>query len=290
MRKFCLFLSVLPLLVACKSQQIQPDYKPAAVLELEQVEAYSINQFNLYYNLIITNPLPIEAIIEIDNWDCIVNGMYLDCENAALTLEGDEALGIKLKVEPSSTVEKILTMNLDLKNQGQVLINNEGDEYITKMSVNIIFHYEQGRTYDYEAISDSSFPHIKEPQFTITSIAVLQAELVNTRFRVRIRIDNPNIFPVALSSFGYILYGDGRFWANGRENDLLDIPAQSSAETNLYFMMNFIDMKRQLLDDIIAMRDVSYRFLGNVEVGTNIALLPRFKMDFERSGNSPVYK
>jgi hypothetical protein len=54
--------------------------------------------------------------------------------------------------------------------------------------------------------------------------------------------------------------------------------------------MNFIDMKRKLLDDIIAMRQVHYRFSGNVDVGTGAEWLPVFNMIFDRSGNSPVVK
>jgi LEA14-like dessication related protein len=118
----------------------------------------------------------------------------------------------------------------------------------------------------------------------------MQAELINTRFRVSLRIDNPNFFPVALSSFGYELYGEGRFWADGEEQDVLYIPAKGSAETNLFLLMNFINMKRHLLDEVIAMQLVRYRFTGEVEVGTGVSWLPQFHMGFDRTGNSIVLK
>jgi hypothetical protein len=54
--------------------------------------------------------------------------------------------------------------------------------------------------------------------------------------------------------------------------------------------MNFINMKRNLLDDIIAMRQVAYRFSGEAEVETGIEWLPSFQMAFERSGRSEVLK
>jgi hypothetical protein len=84
------------------------------------------------------------------------------------------------------------------------------------------------------------------------------------------------------------LYGDGRFWAEGEETEALHIPAGSAVETELLLTMNFINMRRELLDQIIALRQVNYRFTGEVVVSTGIAYLPQFRLDFERSGYSEV--
>jgi LEA14-like dessication related protein len=129
---------------------------------------------------------------------------------------------------------------------------------------------------------------VKEPTFTITSITVLQADLINTRFKLSMRIDNPNAFPITLSSLHYELYGDGRFWNDGDEKNLAVVPAKSSAEASFDFEMNFIGMKRRLFDDIVAMRDVRYRIIGSMEMGTGIPKLPDFHVNFDFSGISEV--
>jgi len=127
-----------------------------------------------------------------------------------------------------------------------------------------------------------------EPQFNIVSIAIIQADLVNTQFEAVIRIDNPNQFAVDLSSLSYQLYGNGKFWADGKGDDVLHVPALSSCETEFQFTMNFINMSRSLLDDVIAMREVRYRFSGDVEVDAVVPRVPSFQMTFERSGLSEV--
>jgi LEA14-like dessication related protein len=127
---------------------------------------------------------------------------------------------------------------------------------------------------------------IVEPELTITSITILQADLVNTRLKLGLKIDNPNTVPLTFSTFRYELYGDGIFWANGMEKNLAVIPAESSVETNIGLEMNFINMKRQLLDDIIAMREVSYRIVGSVDL--DAPEIPSFRIDFDFSGNSSV--
>jgi LEA14-like dessication related protein len=131
-------------------------------------------------------------------------------------------------------------------------------------------------------------PEILEPEFSISSIVILQAELINTRFKVRLRIDNPNSFPLKLSAFNYELYGAGRYWAEGRETDLVEIPPEGHAEKDLFLLMNFMNMKRDVLDQVIALQAVDYRFSGNVVVGAAGGGLPPFVMRFDRSGKSPV--
>ena len=52
--------------------------------------------------------------------------------------------------------------------------------------------------------------------------------------------------------------------------------------------MNFINMRRDLLDQVIQLRQVQYRFKGKAEVSTGIEYLPSFVMTFDRQGLSGV--
>jgi len=135
------------------------------------------------------------------------------------------------------------------------------------------------------AVVDS---RVKNPEFDIITIAVIQADLVNTLFEAVVKIDNPNNFAVELASINYKLYGNGKFWATGKALDILYIPANSSCETEFHFSMNFINMNRKLLDDVITMRMVNYRFEGDVEVEPVASGVSAFQMSFERSGLSEV--
>jgi LEA14-like dessication related protein len=128
----------------------------------------------------------------------------------------------------------------------------------------------------------------KEPLFEIVSIVILQAELINTRFETVLRVNNPNEFPLELSRIKYELYGNGLFWADGTDNDILKIPAKSIQDTRFNFTMNFINMNRKLLDDIIAMRKVQYIFKGEADVRGNYVKLPVSTMKFNCSGLSEV--
>jgi len=129
---------------------------------------------------------------------------------------------------------------------------------------------------------------ILEPEFIIVSILVLQADLVVTDFEATLRIENPNEFDIDLSSLTYELYVNGAFWANGRENNVLHVPANSSKETKFIFSMNFIDMSRSLLNDVIAMRQLGYRFRGQAQMQPDILNIPVFLVNYDCTGISEV--
>lgn len=127
-----------------------------------------------------------------------------------------------------------------------------------------------------------------EPKFEIVSIIIIQADLINTQFETVLKIDNPNNFDIQVSSIKYELYGNGLFWADGTENDILNISANSSKETKFRFSMNFINMNRKLLDDVIAMRQIQYRFKGEAQVQMKISRASPFVMKYDISGLSGV--
>jgi LEA14-like dessication related protein len=129
-----------------------------------------------------------------------------------------------------------------------------------------------------------------EPEFKIISIYIIQADLVVTEFEAILKIDNPNDFASVLSSIKYELYGNNYYWADGVANNILQIPAKSSCETRFRFSMNFINTNRRLLDDVIAMRRVRYRFKGQADMKFDVPKTPNFIVNFDCSGLSDVRK
>jgi len=130
--------------------------------------------------------------------------------------------------------------------------------------------------------------NIIEPKFEVMSIYIIQADLVVTEFEAVVKINNPNNFGIDLLSINYELYGDGYFWADGTVKDILHIPAQSSAETKFRFTMNFINTNRKLLDDVIAMRRINYRFKGQAEIRFDALRVSVSNVKFDYSGFSAV--
>jgi LEA14-like dessication related protein len=258
-----------------------PPENPRALLSFGKTEARNLEHITLHFNLEAENPRPSPARVEIKKWTLRLNGLE-ESQGAALTMIDQEA-------ELGALSSAGFPLKLDLTPAALAAFRLEGaGEFEAGLTLDVLFTYPGGAPVEVRVEGTAVFPRIRAPVFTIAAIAILKAELINTRFRVNLRIDNPNYFPVDLSSFSYELFEGGRFWAGGRETDVLHIPAGESAETRLFLVMNFINMKRELLDKIITLKQVRYRFTGEAEVSTGVDYLPEFRTSFDLSGLSEV--
>jgi LEA14-like dessication related protein len=226
----------------------------------------------------------------LGDWKVLMNGLDVKAGAVLTAGKGEESFplsGASAEVPPIP-----VKLELDLSHPVFAELAGPGYAGLKENQVRLAlypdFIYGAASTIPVQAEAEASFPQIREPVFTITAITVRKAELINTRFKVSLRVDNPNFFPVELSSLNYELYGDGRFWAGGKEQEILVVAPEDSAETSLSFVMNFINMRRELLDQVIALKEVKYRFTGEALVATGIAYLPQFLTQFDRSGLSEV--
>ena len=300
MSKFIRFL-VLSLLLFSACRTPPPGEVPPSTLVFQDIEASGVHQMVLYFRLEIENPRPNPLISSIQNWSVSISGVDVNAELTELFIVREEApqaqtginsLKIPLETQSHDATEIRLALHLDLRSEAEMFRPTrpqDEDYYQIELNLGMAYQYGASRPFSGKISGIAVFPRISEPELVITSIAILQAELINTRFRVNLQINNRNAFPVTLSAFKYELYGDGLFWASGEERDVFHIPAKGSAETRLFLLMNFINMRRGLLDEIIALRRVNYRFSGEAEVDIEVPWLPRFRMNFDRSGLSEVF-
>jgi LEA14-like dessication related protein len=274
-------MTLATLLGACKSSapaEIRAaEGDPAVRLLFDRAEAGTPEQVSLYFTLMVDNPRSRPAGIRLKGWGLLVNGLE---KSAGALLDLADTLP---PVEAAGSAAFPLRLDLDMAGGP-----GGAEDYRAILSLDLAYAGEDGGPRSGEASAEAAFPRVREPVFTITGIAVSRAELINTRFRVDLRIDNPNSFPLDLSGLKYELYGAGRFWADGSAKEALHIPPRASAETRLSLVMNFINMRRDLLDQVLARRRIPYRFTGSADIGTGLEHLPRFSMAFDRSGFSEV--
>ncbi|MDR1929007.1 MAG: hypothetical protein LBQ44_00110, partial [Treponema sp.] len=241
----------LLLLGACAGEpEAAPPPKPAVRLELDRIEAASPADIEVHLICRVTNPHSSGASFTMRGFRAFINGV----ESSAVFLELEEGYSAPKSEASFKGLCRVDTEKVSFK---------PGEDSVTlKAALDLDFAYDDGSRFLVPAAGEWSFPRVQEPVFTIESIRIFQAELINTRLRVKVRIDNPNPFPVSLSSFSYELYGADRFWAEGNQKNVCTVPGKESAGADLYMVMNFTNMRREVLDRIVEMRLVRYRFSG----------------------------
>jgi len=265
---------------SCKSKPVLIE-EALPSLVFDKLEADDPAHLTLFFSLEIKNPFPSAGIVTIESWRAELNGKKAP---SGFILSGFPDQGFPL-VSGFNSFPLVLKMDVDaLVREGLA----PADDYKVDLITGLSFKFDSHPPGELEVNGIAVFPGIQAPVFRITSIAILKAELINTRFRVGLRINNPNPFPVNLDTFSYELYGNGRLWADGSDKDIVRVPGKSAVEGNLFLIMNFINMKRDLLDQIINLIDVNYRFTGEAQVSTEIDYLPKFTTGFNLSGYSEV--
>ena len=264
-------------MAGCKTQP--ETLQTNARLSFDSLEADDPSKLSLNYLLEVEKPSNhINAQLSLRGWNTSINGVSMTIpvsfpDNFSFGNDSKAVIPIGFELNIPAMIEAGVPLR---------------DDFTVELVLDLIYR-NAASSIPLQARETITFPYIREPVFTINAIAVLRAELINTRFRVTMRIDNPNPFDVSLSSFEYELHGNGMFWADGTERDVFTVPARSSVAGDLYLMMNFIDMNRNLLDQVLWLQSVSYRFNGNTVVGTGVDYLPSFTSEFRLSGISPVY-
>ena len=251
-------------------------------LAFKGVQADDPAHLKLLFDLEAEPPLPQGGSAKITSWQIEIDGQD---GGAAFGLEYPQ--GDTLSMGTSNTSRLPLSLSMDI---GALAANGFApkDDYSIALIAELDYSLPSTPAERVEVRALAAFPGVQPPRFNITEIAVIKAELVNTRFRVGLTIDNPNPFPIELSAFSYNLYGNGLLWADGAEKNIIRIREKSSLNGNLMLLMNFINMNRTILDQVIMLEDVNYRFTGDVLVSTGIDFLPKFNDGFDVSGYSKV--
>jgi LEA14-like dessication related protein len=282
------FLLLYGFLLSCTTQSPPPETRqvspvvsldhPSARLLFDRIEAVTPDSISLLFHLEAENPRNEAAQVRAAAFNVTVNGVEQK-DAGGLALEGET-----LAAGSSGTYPLRLETALTEK----VLSGLPGPAGEAALRADITFTYASGEEVTISVDAAAPFPVIRKPAFQITAIAVKKAELINTRFKVSLKIDNPNGFPLELSSFTYELYNAGRFWADGIREDILMVPPESSAETDIFLTMNFINMNRELLNQIANLHDIDYRFTGEASVSAGMEYAPQFTIAYDLSGHSPV--
>ena len=249
---------------------------PSASLVFIGIEADDPDYLRLFFELNVIDPLPAVGHMVVESWKVEMEGQDA---SSAFTFD------CPTEYQGSSSFTIPIRLGMDIAALGAMGLAPRDDYSVTLVTA---LAFASNDTLKLEVSCTTGFPGVRSPQFSISSIAILKAELINTRFRVRLKIENPNPFPIELGELNYRLYGEGRFWTDGNERNRIRVERKSILEGDVFLVMNFIDMDRRLLDQIINLVDVNYRFTGEAQVYTGIEYLPRFGTSFSISGYSEV--
>jgi LEA14-like dessication related protein len=109
---------------------------------------------------------------------------------------------------------------------------------------------------------------LQSPRLSLVGVQVLSGDMFAQRFRVRVRVENPNDLELPVRGLEYkiILMGDS--FADGTSTDAFLLPARGEAEFDMLVTTNFVSSFGRLLSRVGGgkLEDIEYEITGKVFV------------------------
>jgi len=90
-------------------------------------------------------------------------------------------------------------------------------------------------------------PHVEAPRVTLASVQILRLGILEQRFQLGLRVQNPNDFPVRLAGLDYRVALNGERFASGVSDTAARIPASGETVIQVPVTANLMDTAQQLL-------------------------------------------
>jgi LEA14-like dessication related protein len=123
---------------------------------------------------------------------------------------------------------------------------------------------------------------LQSPKLSLVGVQVLSGDMFAQRFKVRVRVENPNDLELPVRGLEYqiILMGDS--FADGTSADSFLLPARGEAEFDMLVTTNFVSSFGRLLSRVGGgkLEDIEYELSGKVFVEKGMLR----KIPFSHSG------
>jgi LEA14-like dessication related protein len=109
---------------------------------------------------------------------------------------------------------------------------------------------------------------LESPTVSLLNVQVLSTDMFAQKFRVRVKVENPNNLELKVKGIEYeiLLMGDG--FAEGNSSDQFLLPAKGEAEFDMVVTTNFVSSLGRLISRKGGgkLEDVDYEIVGQIFV------------------------
>ena len=127
------------------------------------------------------------------------------------------------------------------------------------------------------------------PSISLSNLEILKVGLLEQRYRLKLRIQNPNDFALPISGMKYQLDINDQKFANGVSRQAVTIPAFGEGMMDVEVFSNFGRIMEQFSGLASGrMQKVSYRLFGSVSMAHSVVKLPfEYKGDVGLNFSTP---
>jgi len=129
------------------------------------------------------------------------------------------------------------------------------------------------------ACANNPFIQTLSPQVSLADFRVTKMGLLEQNYRLRLRLKNPNSFPLPIMGMDYQLYLNDQEFAKGTNKQSLTIPAMGENLLDIEVTSNLM----RTIGSKMFKRKFNYRLSGNINIMAGAPPIP-----FEYQGKIPL--
>jgi len=114
--------------------------------------------------------------------------------------------------------------------------------------------------------------NLKAPTCELVGVQILSTDMFAQRFKVRLRVDNPNDIELPVTGLEFTVFMAGDRFAEGMGNEEFLLPAKGNAEFDMLVTTNFVSSFGRLLSRTSngKLEDVDYEIAGKIAVDKGV--------------------
>jgi LEA14-like dessication related protein len=114
--------------------------------------------------------------------------------------------------------------------------------------------------------------NLRAPTCELVGVQILSTDMFAQRFKVRLRVDNPNDIELPVTGLEFTVFMAGDRFAEGMGNEQFVLPAKGNAEFDMLVTTNFVSSFGRLLSRTSngKLEDVEYEIVGKIAVDKGV--------------------
>ncbi len=253
--------------------------KPHVTVEDMKVTGFDFKTIDLLFDINIDNPNSLGVKLNGFDYDFLVN------DNSFI--KGENSDGLEIIANGNHGVQIPVTVGFsDLFNAIKSLHQEDNSMY--QMKTGFLFDVPILGSIRVPVSKSGEIPMVKLPSISLGSVKVSKLNLTGADLEVGVNINNPNGFSLNLHKMDYNLNVNGKNWVSGITNEALSVDEHGKSTLKLPVSLNFLDLGSSVFQLLSGNNELSYRFNGNVDLGSSLPMLPKANLDFDKTGNFTV--
>ena len=252
---------------------------PEANFSEVRLKKLSFDRVDLELDLRVTNPNSLSIRLAGFSYD-----LFIDEQSF---LRGKEDREVTLAANGESTIPLPLTLSFDhLYAVFQELHQKDAAEYQLRCA--LFFDLPVLGRVEIPASNTGVIPLPKIPSVKIQALSLQRLSLSGADLVLRVQMENPNAFAMALEGMQYQLFVDDQAWASGETGKRVPLAEKGNGLVEIPISLDLLRMGTSIRSLLTGSEPLSIRLLGDLDMSSSMPPLDRTHLPFDLRGNTEV--